>query len=93
MEKVCLCGDFKVTLDPQLMIDQYPLPRIEDILSSLSEGEKFMKLDLRRAYLHMEMSEESNKYLTINIHKGLYQFNRLVFGVASAPAIWQRSME
>lgn len=91
--KVRLYGDFKVTLDPQLMVDQYPLPRIEDILSSLSEGEKFTKLDLRQAYLHMKMSEESRKYLTVNTHKGLYQFNRLVFGVASAPAIWQRSME
>ena len=39
------------------------------------------------------MSDESKKYLTINTHKGLYQFNRFVFGVASAPAIWQRSME
>ncbi len=86
--KVRLCGDFKVTLNPQLMIDQYPLSRIEDILSSLSEGEKFTKLDLRQ-----EMSEESKKYLTINTLKGLYQFNRLVFGVASASAMWQRLME
>ena len=70
------------------MIDQYPLSRIEDILSSLSEGEKFTKLDLRQ-----EMSEESKKYLTINTLKGLYQFNRLVFGVASASAMWQRLME
>ena len=41
----------------------------------------------------MEMSDESKKYLTINTHKELYQFNRLVFGAASAPTIWQRSME
>ena len=91
--KVLLCGDFNVTLNPQLMVDQYPLPRIEDILASLSEGEQFTKLDLHQAYLHMEMSEESKKYLTTNTHKGLYQFNRLVFGVASAPAVWQHSME
>ena len=91
--KVRLCGDFKVTLNPQLMVDQYPLPRIKDILASLAEGEKFTKLDLHQAYLHKEMSDESKKCLTINIHKELYQFNRLVFGVASAPAIWQRSIE
>ena len=89
--QIRLCGVFKVTLNPQLVVDQYPLPRIEDILASLSEGEKVTKLHLRQAYLHMEMSEESRKYLTI--HKGLYQFKRLVFGVASAPAIWQRTME
>ena len=75
------------------MVDEYPLPRIKDILASLSEGEKFTKLDLRQAYLHIKMSEESRKYLTVNTHKGLYQFNRSLFGVASAPAIWQRSME
>ena len=39
------------------------------------------------------MAELSKEYLTINTHRGLYQFNRLPFGVASAPAIFQRSME
>ena len=90
---VRMYGDFKVTWNPQLMVDQYPLPRIKDILASLSEGEKFTKLDFRQAYLHMEILEKSRKYLTVNTHEGLYQFIRLLFGVASAIAIWQRSME
>ena len=41
----------------------------------------------------MEVEDECHKLLTINTHKGLYQFNRLPFCVASAPAIWQRTME
>lgn len=36
------------------------------------------------------MEENSKKYLTINTHMGLSQYNRLVFGVTSAFAIWQR---
>ncbi|KAJ8351944.1 hypothetical protein SKAU_G00234200 [Synaphobranchus kaupii] len=41
----------------------------------------------------MEIDESSRKFLTINTHKRLFQYNRLVFGVASAPAIWQRAMD
>ncbi|XP_062864461.1 uncharacterized protein K02A2.6-like [Trichomycterus rosablanca] len=90
---VRICGDFKVSLNPVLRTVQYPLPRIEDIFSSLAGGEKFSKIDLSQAYLQMEVEESSRKFLTINTHKGLYQYNRLVFGVASAPAIWQRAMD
>ena len=33
------------------------------------------------------------KYLTINTHEGLFQYNRLGFGVTSCPAIWQRAID
>lgn len=55
--------------------------------------QKFSKIDLRQAYLQMELAEESKKLLTINTHKGLFQYNRLVFGVASAPAIWRQAVD
>ena len=44
-------------------------------------------------YSQMEVEESSRKFLTINTHKGLYQYNRLVFGVVSAPAVWQTAMD
>ena len=90
---VRICGDFKVTINPQLQIEQYPLPRIEDIFASLSGGERFTKIDLTQAYLQLEVDEESKKYLTINTHKGLCRYNKLLFGIASAPAIWQRTID
>ena len=84
---VRVCGDFKVSVNPVLFAEQYPLPRIEDIFANLAGGKHFSKLDLRQAYHQMEVTEESKKYLTINTHKGLFQYNRLVFGVTSSPVI------
>ena len=90
---VRVCGDFKVSVNPVLLAEQYPLPRIEDIFANLAGGKHFSKLDLRQAYHQLEVTEESKKYLTINTHKSLFQYNRLVFGITSSPAICQRAID
>ena len=41
----------------------------------------------------MTLDEESRKFTTINTHKDLFHYNRLPFGVSSAPGIFQRTME
>ena len=74
-------------------VGPYPIPHIEALFSSLAGGEKFSKLDLAHAYLQIPLDSESKKKVTINTQRGLYQYNRLPFGVASAPAIFQRTME
>ena len=64
---VRVCGDFKVSVNPVLLAEQYPLPRIEDIFTNLAGGKHFSNLDHQ-----MVVTEESKKYLTINTHKGLF---------------------
>jgi len=84
---VHICGDYKVTLNQVAKTDMYPLPKIEDLFTSLSGGKLFSKMDLASAYLQIPLDEQSKEYTTINTHKGLYCYNRLPFGVASAPSI------
>ena len=88
-----LCGDYKVTVNQSLTPDSYPLPRLEDIFAALQNGKLFTKLDLSQAYQQLPLDEDSKKFTTINTHKGLFQYNRLPFGISTAPSIFQRLME
>ena len=88
-----ICGDYKVTTNRVAKLDKYPLPRIEDLFASLSGGTCFSKLDLSHAYQQIELEEESREYTIINTHKGLFRYNRLPFGIASALSIFQREMD
>ena len=88
-----LCGDYKVPVNRETITKTYPLPRVEDLLASLAGGTSFSKLDLTQAYQQVVLNDESKEMVTINTHRGLYRVNRLPFGVASAPSLFQRIME
>jgi hypothetical protein len=59
----------------------------------MSGGQYFCTLDISNAYLHMVMDDASSEMQTLSTHKGLYKVNRLMFGVKTAPSIWQRFMD
>ena len=71
---VRICGDYKTTINQSTITESYPLPRIDDLLSSLAGGKTFTKMDLSHAYMQVPMEEESKSLTTINTHKGLYQY-------------------
>ena len=68
------------------------MPRIEELLFVIGQGKIFSRIDLQNAYLQVSVEEDSQKFLVINTHKGLFRFKRLPFGLASSPAIFQRFM-
>lgn len=80
-------------MNPALEIDRYPLPKPDDLFATLAGGQRFSKIDLTHAYQQLHLEEESHDLTMINTHRGLYRFTRLPFGVASAPAIFQRVMD
>ena len=82
-----ICRDFKSTINQASVT---LLPRVDELFVDLSGGKLFTKLDMSSAYLQLPSSNEA--YVT-NTYKGLLQFNHLPFGVSSAPAIFQRTME
>ena len=93
---VRVCGDFKQTINPVSRLDQYPIPKVVDLFTSLAGGHVFSKIDLSQAYQQVPLEESSRQYVVINAHKGLFCYTRLPSGVSSAPCrlgIFQRLME
>jgi hypothetical protein len=91
--KLRICADFSTGVNQALDIDQYPLPKPNDSFVALNGGTIFSKIDFSEAYLQVPLDNDSKDLLIINTHKGLFRFNRLPFGVASAPSIFQKIMD
>ena len=73
--------------------DQYPLPRIEDILYILGGMCYFSTLDLALGYWQIGMSEEVCQKSAFVTHHGLHEFVHMPFELCNAPATFQRLME
>ena len=50
-------------------------------------------VDMSDAYLQVELDDATKKLLVVNTHKGLFRYNRLSFGSAPAPAIFQKLVD
>lgn len=88
-----ICADYSQTINPQIIVPHYPIPRIEELFTNLQGGKLFAKLDIRKAYLSIPVDSQTQELLTITTHRGLYRPKRLMFGVSAAPAIWQKYID
>ncbi|KAL1435107.1 hypothetical protein MTO96_011271 [Rhipicephalus appendiculatus] len=67
---VRICGDYKSTINKALKQHPYPIPVVSQLLSSLSGGKCFAKLDLAQAYQQLCVDEASADVQTIATHRG-----------------------
>ena len=92
-----VCGDFKVSINSQLEDEVYPIPVIQEVFAKMgsfaSPETRYSKIDLREAYAQLVVDPESRPYLTINTHQGLYRYTRVCYGIKTALAIFQRTMD
>uniref|UniRef100_A0A1I7V4V8 RNA-directed DNA polymerase n=1 Tax=Caenorhabditis tropicalis TaxID=1561998 RepID=A0A1I7V4V8_9PELO len=88
-----VCVDLKTGLNDALEDEDHPIPTPEDVFATLNGGTFFSTVDLKDAYLQIELAEESRHLFTINTHRGLFEYQRLVFGAKTAPMVFQRIMD
>ena len=67
-----------------------PLPKIDEIYARLKGSKIYSTFDMRSGYYHMVLSEESRPKLAFVSSFSKWEFKRCPFGLAQAPAYFQR---
>ncbi|GBM24162.1 Uncharacterized protein K02A2.6 [Araneus ventricosus] len=84
-------GNLKLCLDPKVIKrEHYQIPSADDIISRLEGKRIFSVVDLKDGFRHVPLDEVSCEICTFNTPFGRYKFNKMPFGIASAPEILQK---
>lgn len=88
-DKVRICIDPKY-LNQALQSLHYQMPTLEDVLYKLPKSYLFTLVDVRDAFLHFKLDNESSLMTTFWTPWGWMRWCKLPFGVSVAPEIYQR---
>ena len=90
-------GSLRLVVDYRKLNDitiknRYPIPRIADLVDSLSQASIFTKIDLRWGYNNVRIRKGDEWKTAFITHRGLYEANVMYFGFSNAPATFQAMM-
>ena len=91
-------GDVRVCVDLTKLNDQIKrerlmLPSVDDVVSQLSGAKVFSKLDANSGFYQIELTPQSALLTTFITPFGRFCYNRLPFGITSAPEYFQKRMQ
>ena len=90
-------GSIRWCLDYQLLNsvtkkDVFPLPLMTECIDALDENIWFSKLDANSAYWQIPVHPDSKAKTAFRTRQGLFEFNKLPFGLSCSPSTYARAM-
>ena len=88
---VRICVDL-TQLNKEVEREIHPMSSVDESLAKLGKSTIFTKLDANSGFWQLPLNDQSKLLTTFITPFGRYCFNRLPFGISSAPEIFQRTM-
>ena len=87
---VRICVDL-TRLNRHVKRERHILPSVDHVMAQIGDAKIFSKLDANSGFWQIELAPESAKLTTFITPYGRYKFNRLPFGISSAPEFFQKT--
>ncbi|MBW0555297.1 hypothetical protein O181_095012 [Austropuccinia psidii MF-1] len=86
-----MVGYFRA-LNTYTIPDRYPIPRIHETLTKLSQAKFTTAMDALKGFNQNFLTENAKKGLRIIVYCGIFEYLRIPFGIKNAPSLYQRMM-
>lgn len=83
-----ICVDMK-PLNENVLQEVHPMPKVDTTLAQLTSATMFTKLDANSGFWQIPLAKESRLLTTFITLYGCFCFNKLPFGISSAPEVFQ----
>ena len=87
-----ICVDLK-PLNESVLRETHPIPKVDETLAQLAGATVFSKLDANSGFWQIPLHKDSRLLTTFITPSGRYCFNKLPFGISSAPELFQKRMQ
>ncbi|MBW0537186.1 hypothetical protein O181_076901 [Austropuccinia psidii MF-1] len=86
-----MVGEFRA-LNTYTIPDRYPIPRIHETLTQLSQAKFITAMDALKCFYQNVLIDNAKKLLRIIVHCGIFEYLRMPFGIKNAPSHYQIMM-
>ncbi|MBW0502462.1 hypothetical protein O181_042177 [Austropuccinia psidii MF-1] len=86
-----IIGDFRA-LNTYTIPDRYPIPRIHETLTQLSQAKSITAIDALNGFNQNVLTDNAKRLLQIIVHCGVLEHLSIKFGLKNAPSHYQRMM-
>ncbi|MBW0555980.1 hypothetical protein O181_095695 [Austropuccinia psidii MF-1] len=86
-----MVGDFRA-LSTYTIPDRYPIPRIHETLTQLSQDKFITAMDSLKGFHQNVLTDNAKKLIRIIVHCVIFEYLRTPFGIKNAPSHYQRMM-